>query len=130
MSMSHPRRDHRLEQLVGTILRTGIVIATLITLAGGILYLTSGTHRVDYHAFRGEPVSLRRVADILRAAAALDPMGIMQLGIVLLLATPLARVILSGISFAIQRDALYVAVTAVVFSVLLFSLLGPHLPHP
>ena len=54
----------------------------------------------------------------------------MQLAIVLLLATPLMRVVLSAVSFAIQRDALYVVVTLMVFSVLLFSLLGPHLPHP
>lgn len=115
---------------MGKILRLGVIVSALITLVGGILYLTSGVTRVDYHTFRGEPVSLRRVADIVANAAALHPKGIMQFGIVLLLATPLARVALSAISFAIQRDVLYVVVTAMVFSVLLFSLLGPHLPHP
>ena len=107
-----------------------MVISTLITLAGGILYLTSGVTRVDYRTFRGEPVTLRRVSEIVGAAAGLEPKGIMQLGIVLLLATPLARVVLAAISFALQKDVLYLMVTAVVFAVLLFSLLGPHLPHP
>jgi uncharacterized membrane protein len=130
VSVPDLRRDHQLEQAVGTILRVGIVISALITLAGGILYLASGVTHVDYRTFHGEPVSLRRVADIMRAAVALDPRGVMQLGIVLLLATPLARVVLAAIAFAIRRDALYVVVTAMVFSVLLFSLLGPHLPHP
>ena len=98
---------------------------------GAILYLVaSGGARVDYGVFRGEPMSLRRVSAIVTEAAALRPRRLMQLGIVLLLATPLMRVVLSAISFAIQKDTLYVVVTLMVFCVLLFSLLGPHLPHP
>jgi uncharacterized membrane protein len=129
--MPAPRRDQQLEQLVGKILRIGVVISTLITLMGGALYLAGhGGSRVDYRVFRGEPLSLRRVSDIAVDAAALHPRGIMQLGLVLLLATPLMRVFLSACSFALQKDVLYMVVTLMVFSVLLFSLLGPHLPHP
>jgi uncharacterized membrane protein len=129
--VSEQRRDQRLEQFVSAILRVGVIASALITLVGGVLYLASGGGaRVDYHTFRGEPMSLRRVSDIVADAAALNPRGIMQLGIVLLLATPLMRVILSAVSFALQKDALYVVVTLMVFSVLLFSLLGPHLSHP
>jgi uncharacterized membrane protein len=124
------RRDHQLEQLVGTILRIGVIVASLITLLGGVLYLMSSAARVDYHTFRGEPIFLRRITDIVADAAALDPRGIMQLGIVLLLATPLARVALSAVAFAFQRDVLYVVVTLAVLSVLLFSLVGPHLSSP
>ncbi|MGH7331308.1 MAG: DUF1634 domain-containing protein [Candidatus Rokuibacteriota bacterium] len=128
--MRDRRRDHRLEKIVGKILRLGVIVSALITLVGGVVYLASGRTRVDYHTFQGEPIFLRRVTDIVADAAAFDPRGIMQLGIVLLLATPLARVIFSAIAFAIQRDLLYVVVTVMVFSVLLFSLVGPHLPHP
>lgn len=115
---------------MGVILRVGVIVSALIALAGGALYLAEGGRSaVDYGTFRGEPVSLRRLSAIAADAAALHPRGIMQLGIVLLLATPLMRVILSAFSFGIQRDWLYVAVTAMVFAVLLFSLLGPHLAH-
>jgi len=125
------RRDQQLEQIVGKILRIGVIVSALIMLVGAALYLaTSGGGRPDYHTFRGEPLSLRRVSAIVADAAALHPKGIMQLGIVLLLATPLMRVVLSAISFAIQKDVLYVVVTSMVFAVLLFSLLGPHLVHP
>jgi uncharacterized membrane protein len=123
------RQDHRLEDLVGKTLRCGVIASVLVTLVGGVAYLTSGVTRVDYHSFHGEPVFLRRLPGIVADAAASDPRGIMQLGIVILLVTPLVRVVLSAISFAIQHDLLYVVVTAMVFSVLLFSLLGPHLPH-
>ena len=126
--MPRPRRDQKLERMVGAVLRGGVIVSALIALVGAFLYLTaSGGTRVDYHVFRGEPLSLRQVSAIVADAAALHPRGIMQLGIVLLLATPLLRVVLSAVSFAIQRDALYVVVTAMVFAVLLFSLLGPHL---
>ena len=129
--MPDHRRDQQLEQFVGNILRIGVIVSAVIALVGAILYLmASGDARADYYIFHGEPTSLRRVSAIATEAAALHPRGLMQLGIVLLLATPLMRVVLSAISFAIQRDALYVVVTLMVFSVLLFSLLGPHLPHP
>jgi uncharacterized membrane protein len=123
------RRDRELERLVGVILRVGVIVSALIAVVGGVLYLAGSSGAVDYRTFRGEPVSLRRVSAIASDAAALHPRGIMQLGIVLLLATPLVRVVLSAISFAIQGDRLYVMVTAAVFAVLLFSLLGPHLGH-
>ena len=126
--MPDQRRDQKLQQLVGTILRGGVIVSALITLAGAGLYLAAnGGTRVDFQTFRGEPMFLRQVSAIAADAAALHPRGIMQLGIVLLLATPLLRVVLSAVSFAIQRDALYLVVTAMVFAVLLFSLLGPHL---
>lgn len=125
------RRDQQLEQIVGKILRIGVIVSALIMLMGAALYLTtSGGARPDYHTFRGEPLSLRRVSAIVADAAAFHPKGVMQLGIVLLLATPLMRVVLSAIAFAIQKDVLYVVVTSMVFAVLLFSLLGPHLAHP
>ena len=129
--MPDHRHDRQLQQLVAIVLRTGVIVSAVIALVGAILYLMgSGGARVDYGVFRGEPMSLRRVSAIVTEAVALHPRGLMQLGIVLLLATPLMRVVLSVISFAIQRDTLYVVVTLMVFSVLLFSLLGPHLPHP
>jgi len=125
------RHDRQLEQMVGKILRVGVIVSALIMLVGAALYLaTSAGARPDYHTFRGEPLSLRRVSAIVADAAAFHPKGVMQLGIVLLLATPLMRVVLSAISFAIQKDVLYVVVTSMVFAVLLFSLLGPHLAHP
>jgi len=125
------RHDRQLEQMVGKILRVGVIVSALVMLVGAALYLaTSAGARPDYHTFHGEPLSLRRVSAIVADAAVFHPKGVMQLGIVLLLATPLMRVVLSAISFAIQKDVLYVVVTSMVFAVLLFSLLGPHLALP
>jgi uncharacterized membrane protein len=120
-------RDQQLERIVGALLRIGVIVSAVIALVGGTLYLAANSGvRVDYGVFHGEPLSLRRLPGIVTEAAALHPRGLMQLGIALLLGTPLMRVVLSALSFALQKDALYLVVTLMVFSILLFSLLGPH----
>jgi uncharacterized membrane protein len=49
---------------------------------------------------------------------------LIQLGLLLLIATPIVRVALSIVGFTIERDYLYVGFTAVVLVILLYSLLG------
>ena len=78
----------------------------------------------DYRVFRGEPVDLRTLEGIMRGALGLDGRDVVQLGVVLLLATPIARVALSAFAFARQRDVTYVLVTSVVLLLLLASLLA------
>jgi uncharacterized membrane protein len=50
--------------------------------------------------------------------------ALIQLGLLVLIAVPIARVAVSILAFALQRDWLYVGVTVVVLIILLFSLLG------
>jgi uncharacterized membrane protein len=92
---------------------------------GGVLYLTQhGLEQVDYHVFRGEPVELRRVGGIVRGAIGLHARAVVQLGLVLLIATPVARVAMSLVAFALQRDRVYIVVTSIVLALLIFSLTG------
>ena len=57
----------------------------------------------------------------------LRPMAIAQAGLLVLVATPVARVMTSVVAFALERDRLYAAITVVVLSILLLSLFGGHL---
>jgi uncharacterized membrane protein len=84
-----------------------------------------GLAPVDYRVFRGEPADLRSLRGIIRSALALRGRGIIQFGLLLLIATPVARVGFSIFGFAEERDRMYVAFTVVVFGILLYSLLGP-----
>jgi uncharacterized membrane protein len=120
--------DERVEQLVGNLLRGGVIVAAIVTALGGIVLLARhGGARADYHLFVGEPAALRSVGGVAGSALRLEPRGIVQLGLVLLIATPVARVLLSLVAFVLQRDRFYVAVTAVVLAILLFSLVfGGH----
>ncbi len=117
--------DERVESIVGALLRAGVMIAASIVVVGGILYLVRyGFDPVHYSVFRGEPSDLRTVPGIIRGAAALHRRAIIQLGLLLLIATPVARVAFSVVAFALQRDRTYVAITLIVLAILLYSLSG------
>ncbi len=115
--------DRRVEQLVGNLLRAGVVLASAVVLAGGLIELARhGSTPPAYRVFHGEPADLRGVGGILRDASSLEGRGLIQLGLLLLVATPVARVALLALAFARQGDRLYVGVTLVVLAVLLYSL--------
>jgi uncharacterized membrane protein len=117
--------DERVEAIVGNLLRTGVLLAAAVVLLGGLLYLAHhGASEPDYRVFRGEPASLRGIAGIVADARALHGRGVIQIGLLLLIATPVARVAFSAFGFAKEGDWTYVAVTLVVLGVLLYSLLA------
>ena len=117
--------DDDVDQLLGNLLRIGVIVATIVAATGGVLYLAQhGLEPVDYRVFRGEPPELRQVGGVVREALGLHARAIVQLGLVLLIATPVARVAMSLVAFVLQRDRVYVVVTAIVLAVLIFSLTG------
>ena len=117
--------DQRIENILGNLLRAGVLLSALVVLIGGVIYLLRHGHSaVDFGAFRGEPADLRNVRGILRNTLALRGQGIIQFGLLLLIATPVARVAFSIFGFAKERDRMYVMFTMIVFSILLYSLIG------
>jgi len=117
--------DRRVELVIGNLLRAGVSIAAAVVFAGAIVYLARhGGAVVDYRLFHGEPSDLRSIGGIWRDATARSGRGIIQLGLLLLIATPVARVAFSIAGFAEERDWLYVGITIFVLSVLLLSLAG------
>lgn len=123
-----PLDDDRVEGLIAHLLRAGVVIAALVVIGGAVPYLAehARTH-ADYRTFHSEPDSLKAVHEIIKTAFSGDPHGIMQLGLLLLIATPIARVIFSAVAFAIEGDRMYVGFTLLVLAVLLYSLFGSFL---
>jgi len=120
-----PAGDPRLQAVVGTLLRVGVLLAAAVVLVGGLVYLARhGAAVPSYQVFRSQPENLRSLAGIVRTAVALDDRGIVQLGLVLLVATPIARVAIAGVVFGIERDRSYVLVALLVLALLLWSLLG------
>jgi uncharacterized membrane protein len=120
--------DQKVEELIGTLLRAGVTLAAAVVLFGGTVYLVRhGLAAPQYHVFRGEPTDLRTLLGIVKDALAFRGRGLIQLGLLLLIATPIARVAFSVVAFALQRDRLYVAVTLIVLAVLIYSLTGGHL---
>jgi uncharacterized membrane protein len=117
--------DKRMEIFIANLLRTGVLLSALMVLFGAVIYLVHhGQSPADYRVFRGEPSDLRGIGGILRDAVALRGGGIIQLGLLLLIATPVARVAFSIFGFAEERDRLYVIVASIVLLILAFSLIG------
>ena len=115
--------EHRLDLFIGNLLRTGVTIAASLVVLGGMIYLfRRGLTLPDYKIFKGEPVELRHVWGIIKFAFDLHGRGLIQLGLLVLIATPIARVLFSIFVFSRQKDKMYVVVTCIVFAVLCFSL--------
>lgn len=117
--------DVRLEKWVAVVLRSGVLIAAAVVLGGGLCYVIQ--HASDSpgdHAFHGVPEQYRVPRQIVAGAFHGDCLGIIQLGLLLLIATPVVRVGLSLAGFAVERDRTYIIVTAIVLAILLVSLIG------
>lgn len=123
-SQPHPGpSDERVEQVIGNLLRIGVIVSALMVACGGVLYLIHDglQPKQQLREFHAQPEQLHNPLDILRQAATLDPLGLIMLGLLLLIATPVARVIFSVVAFVLQRDYLYVFFTLIVLAVLLYS---------
>lgn len=125
MAIKDSWTDQKVEDIIGNLLRFGVGISAAIVFLGATVYLfRHGLEHADYRVFRGEPADLRTLSGIVRAAFAFRGRGIIQLGLVLLIATPVARVAFAVLAFAIEQDRMYVIFTLIVLIVLLLSLSG------
>jgi uncharacterized membrane protein len=100
-------RPADLEILIPKLLRGGLLLAAAL-MAAGLLLLAAG-----HGATSGIEFSLPNLPRLLEAG---DPRAVVGLGIVILLATPLVRVVASLAYFVRQKDRLYVALTAIVLA--------------
>jgi len=112
-----------MEKRIAVLLRAGVVTAAGIVLLGGVVLMTMhATEILSFHEFNSEPDKLRTLPGIIGYAFHGRGRGIIQLGILCLIATPIMRVAFSLFAFARQKDRVYVAVTLIVLAVLIYSL--------
>ncbi|WP_158785925.1 DUF1634 domain-containing protein [Granulicella sp. L46] len=120
--MSKPT-DQDVDISVAAMLRIGITLAATVVFAGGVLYLRHPWATTpNYSHFQGAGRSLSTVSGIGGGLIHFHPQSVIQFGLLLLIATPVARVVLCIIGFARQKDRLYVLVSSVVLLVLIYSL--------
>jgi uncharacterized membrane protein len=119
------RQDQRMDQIMAVLLRSGVSLAAGLVFMGGIVYLSRhDLPAINYRVFQGEPQELRTVSGILREVATFHGRGLIQLGLLILIATPVARVLFSVVAFLYERDWTYVAITVIVLALLCYSLFG------
>jgi uncharacterized membrane protein len=119
--------DERVEEIISKLLRIGVTASALIVLWGGLLYLIRDGRQPTPDLRQFKPEKLCNPIRIVNEAAALRPLGLIMFGLLLLVATPVARVIFSVAAFALQRDYLYVFFTLLVLTILLYSLFSGYL---
>lgn len=118
-------QDKDLENIIGNLLRAGVLLAMLIVVLGGILYLVRhGSTVPEYKTFHSQPAEFRTFTGILKSCMEGKGRGIIQLGILVLIATPIARVAFSIFGYLVEKDYLYMGITLLVLCIILSSMLG------
>lgn len=117
--------EKRTELVIGRLLQCGVLLAAIVVLSGGVMYMIrDGEPAAHYRIFNGEREDLRTVTGVLHDLPLLRWRAVIQFGLLLLIATPIARVLFSVFAFAAEKDYMYVIVTLIVFAILLYSLTG------
>lgn len=118
--------DRDIETVLGNMLRFGVILSAVITAIGGVIYLVAsgGNRKPGFEHFTGEAPANTHLKDILSGAVHFQSRSILQLGILLLIATPVVRVLFSFFAFLLEKDYLYVVLTLVVLCIIGFSILG------
>ncbi|THF51710.1 DUF1634 domain-containing protein [Flavobacterium supellecticarium] len=118
--------DTDVQQLVGKVLRYGVLTACFLAIAGGVAYLAhhGGSAVPSYHTFQGEGAAYTTFEGILKGAMALNPTEIIQFGVLALIATPILRVVLSLFAFILEKDKMYIVITLIVLSIIMTSIFG------
>jgi uncharacterized membrane protein len=120
-------KDTDMQLLLGRVLRAGTVTSICIVFFGGIIYLYRHGHSIpDYKEFKGIPDFVSHARGLFDGALNLKGQAIIQLGIMLLIATPILRVIFSTIGFALERDYLYVGISLLVLFIIFMSMINGH----
>lgn len=112
-----------LQHWVSAVLRFGVLASALIALIGTLMNLSKhGGEKVSYQNFHpGENLS---VGKVLTDAVSMDSRSIMLVAVIVLVLTPVARVIVSLFGFIKEKDRTYIAITFVVLLTLLCSVIG------
>jgi uncharacterized membrane protein len=114
-----------METVISRLLSLGVILSCLVVTTGGALLLvSSGAATIDIGHFHGQAGSLKTIAVIFESARAISPTAIIQIGLLILVATPVARVGLSMLLFLKKGDYLYVGITGLVLTIVVLAISG------
>ncbi len=124
MDIPQQSRHETVEQFLGSMLRVGVIASALVVLVGAVIYLSKhGGEAFAPELFARDAAEFRSIPSVLVGIGEMRGRGVIQLGLLLLIATPVLRVAFSLIAFIGQRDWLYFSLTTAVLLLLVFSLL-------
>jgi len=114
-----------MDLVIAYILRIGVLLAAALVFAGGVIWLSGFFSKVpDYHFFSRDLSHFPGLLNIVKKTAVLDGTSLIQAGVLVLILTPVLRVVFSFVSFLIQKDKIYILCTLIVLLNLVYSLFG------
>lgn len=117
--------DKDIQVVLGTLLRAGVIISMSIVLIGGIVFLIHNKGIItDYKVFKPELSKFSSIAAIFRGLSTFHGDAIVQFGILMLIFTPIARIVFAIFSFFLERDYLYVLIGFIILAIITISLNG------
>jgi uncharacterized membrane protein len=121
--IKHYLGDKDVQVILGTLLRVGVIVSTVVVIIGGIIFLTTqANHTISFSEFKPEQTKFSSVAEIIIGLKSFDGLAIIQFGVLLLIFTPIARVVFSIFSFLMEKDYMYVLIGIIVLCVIITSL--------
>ena len=121
--IKHYLGDKDVQVILGTLLRVGVIVSTLVVIVGGIIFLTTqANHKISFSEFKPGQAKFSSVAAIISGLKTFDGLAIIQFGVLLLIFTPIARVVFSIFSFLMEKDYMYVLIGIIVLCVIITSL--------
>lgn len=117
------KRNTALELTLYRLLTIGLFLSLLAICAGGLVFLWNHSQEiVNDSLFQEKTVDATKIEKIFEMDVSDRSIAAMLIGIIILMLTPLIRVLSCAILFAVERDLIYVVLSAVVLAVLLFSI--------
>lgn len=117
--------DKDIQVILGTLLRAGVIISMTIVLIGGVIFLIHNKGVItDYKVFKPELAKFSSIAAIFKGLLTFHGDAIVQFGILMLIFTPVARIVFAIFSFLIEKDYLYVLIGLIILAIITISLNG------
>ncbi|QIL38820.1 DUF1634 domain-containing protein [Pedobacter sp. HDW13] len=118
-------KDKDIQLILGTLLRAGVIISMGIVLIGGVIFLSHNKGVItDYKVFKPELAKFSSIAAIFKGVLTFQGDAVVQFGILMLIFTPIARIVFAIFSFLIERDYLYVLIGFIILAIITISLNG------
>jgi uncharacterized membrane protein len=115
--------EQDLDRRMGRLLQAGVLLAAAVMLIGGCIYLFVTPEPLpDYEHFHSGVESFRSIPHMFRQAFRGNAAALIQVGTLLMIATPVARVVFAIYAFGRRRDRLYFGVSSIVLALLLYGL--------
>lgn len=115
-------QDTDLEMVIGQLLRYGVLLSSVIVAAGGIVYLyRHGAEVPLYRQFKGEPAKMKEIKPLWQAVLRGEGRPLIQLGLMVQIATPITRILFSVFGYLLEKDYLYTVITLLVLLVILWN---------